>query len=519
MIRFDPPGGVRWIARTLEESGYETWAVGGAVRDALAGRPSKDWDLTTRATPAEMRRIFPRTIPIGVDHGTMGILDRSGTLFEVTTFRRDVETTGRHATVVFAESLDEDLARRDFTINAVAWHPLRARLHDPFEGARDMESRILRTVGVPADRFAEDYLRVLRALRFAGVFRLEVEGETWRALVAAVPELGILSPERVRDEMEKVLGAAAPPSAALSLYAASGALRALYPELAALIGLRNDRGPVGAWSRTLRTVDLISRSHCAIRWAALLNEVGLPVPGGQVGERGGSRATLRAITLLERLRSSNARIREVAEIVAGMSDPPRDDAADAELRRWVARTGRGAVPGCLRIWGALARGEALTGGGGTVSQALRRARRIRAILKSGAPLEVGDVALNGRDLIRIGYRPGPYFGEVLDFLLGRVLDEPELNERDRLLPLAEHWLEERGFHPGGRGSRGSGRESGDSIDGAEDGQSSGAEDGQSSGAEDGQSSGAEGARDSGPEGARGSGDERGPDPEADEEPR
>ena len=170
--RPDAPPAATWIVRTLEEAGHETWAVGGAVRDVLLGRPAGDWDLTTHARPTDVRRIFRRTIPIGVEHGTVGVLARDGTMYEVTTFRKDVQTDGRHAVVEFASTLDEDLARRDFTINAIAWHPLREELRDPFGGAVDLGHGVLRTVGAPEERFREDYLRVLRALRFAGRFGL-----------------------------------------------------------------------------------------------------------------------------------------------------------------------------------------------------------------------------------------------------------------------------------------------------------------------------------------------------------
>ena len=143
-----------------------------------------------------MRSIFRRTVPIGIEHGTVGVL-KNGTLYEVTTFRRDVETDGRHAVVVFADTLEEDLSRRDFTINAVAWHPLREVLADPFGGVADMERRVLRTVGEPAERFREDYLRILRALRFAGIFALDIESRTWEALTAMTPHLTKLSAERI----------------------------------------------------------------------------------------------------------------------------------------------------------------------------------------------------------------------------------------------------------------------------------------------------------------------------------
>jgi tRNA nucleotidyltransferase (CCA-adding enzyme) len=196
--RVDAPAAVGWIARTLENAGFETWAVGGAVRDVLLGKDSDDWDLATRARPGDVRKLFRRTVPIGIEHGTVGVLAKDEVLYEVTTFRRDVITTGRHAVVEFSDRIEEDLARRDFTINAIAWHPLRDELLDPFDGAGDLHAHRLRTVGDPADRFSEDYLRVLRALRFAGRFQLEIDEATWTALTVATAQLDILSRERAR---------------------------------------------------------------------------------------------------------------------------------------------------------------------------------------------------------------------------------------------------------------------------------------------------------------------------------
>lgn len=444
------PGAVRWIARTLEEAGFETWAVGGAVRDALAGRPVGDWDLTTRATPPDMQRLFHRTIPVGIDHGTVGILSREGTLYEVTTFRRDVLTTGRHAVVAFAQTLDEDLSRRDFTINAVAWHPLREVLHDPFGGAGDMQGRLLRTVGDPAARFSEDYLRVLRALRFAGVFRLQIEAATWRALVGAVESLGILSPERMREEMDKILAKDETPSGALALYAASGALRALYPELDRMRGVKREGGD---WfSHTLRTLDLLSGSGISLKWVALLHGVGSPESFSDdppFPEIPGARTLLRSAALLVRLRSSNARIREVSELARAASLRLALDAPDAELRRWLAMADRSGLAPILRIWEAEARADELHGADRGSSNLHALSERLRAIALAGDPLVVGELAIGGKDLVRMGFRPGPHFGDVLDHLLELVLDDPTRNEPTFLMEEAQRWLRAHGIQTRG----------------------------------------------------------------------
>jgi len=435
------PPAVRWIVRTLEEAGFETWTVGGAVRDALLGGAPGDWDLTTAARPQQVRRLFRRTIPVGIEHGTVGVLARDGTLFEVTTFRRDVETHGRHAVVEFADTLDEDLARRDFTINAVAWHPVRHELRDPFEGAGDLRAGILRTVGVPEERFAEDYLRVLRALRFAGRFGMEVEGATWKALCAARGSLGQLSPERVRDELLKVLGGSREASRALSLLAASGVLAELFPELDALVGLRPAGDPVDLWTRTLLLVDALPPDAVSLRLGALLHALGVPglLPEGGGREALRRRGVLRTMGLLERLRFSNLRIQEVAALVEAVAFPPDPEAGEAGLRRWLARVGRGPVRGVCRIQAAGARVErALTGG--DPAPVAARIRSLRKELGSGAPLAVEELALGGSELKGMGLRPGPHFGQILRHLLERVLEAPELNRREVLEALTREWL-------------------------------------------------------------------------------
>ena len=454
MIRLDPPGAVRWITRTLEEAGYETWAVGGAVRDAMADRPSGDWDLTTRATPGDMRRLFRRTVPVGVDHGTVGVLARDGTMYEVTTFRRDVETTGRHAVVEFAQSLDEDLARRDFTINAVAWHPLNEELRDPYHGSRDMELRVLRTVGAPGERFAEDYLRVLRALRFAGTFGMRIHGDTWKALTGAVDRLGELSPERIREEMEKILTGAPDelPSRAVALYAASGCLARLYPELDATVGHPREGGGGDLFSHSLQVLDQVPPHRTSLRWAALLHGVGEPEAPSGAGEEGadaGERALLRTAAVLERYRSSNARIREVSELARWILRAPPVDGSDAELRRWLADVGRERLPGVFHLWAAAARADEARAEGWTRESAAVLIRRLRGLARSGVPLSVDELALDGRDLIRMGFKPGPTFGEVLRHLLELVLEDPARNDPELLAGEAR-----RRLAVGGRGEEG-----------------------------------------------------------------
>ncbi len=426
--RLRPPKAVREIAATLEQAGFETWCVGGAVRDALLGLGHLDWDLATSATPDQVRTLFRRTVPLGIEFGTVGVIDNANVAHEVTTFRRDVRTDGRHAVVEFGASLDEDLARRDYTINAIAFSPRTSALHDPFGGRADLARGVIRAVGAPAARMAEDRLRALRALRFAGRFGFEIEAETWRAIVESAPYLNRLSRERVRQEIEKVMAQVRRPSRSLLLWRRSGALAALIPGLA-------DRPDV-----VLHAAD----------W------IGSPEQTANVA-RASARETDRIATLfvglpphevrrvLRDLRFSNRLVDWVADLAASWetlrdavtsavaADPGPDDET---VRRWVARTGRTEWRSFQRVlhahWSAeRAFGRAVPGS--TRSAAVYR-RGLRIAYRD--PVSVSDLAIDGDDLRGLGVTPGPKLGALLASLLDVVLADPRLNDRAMLLDRA-----------------------------------------------------------------------------------
>ncbi|HEY3279514.1 MAG TPA: CCA tRNA nucleotidyltransferase [Gemmatimonadales bacterium] len=232
-----PPEALK-IAKTLEEAGYETWCVGGWIRDALLGLsspahnlPKAEIDLTTAAPPDVVRTLFKRTVPVGIEHGTVGVLDKDNRMHEVTTFRKDIKTDGRHAVVEFGVSLMDDLARRDFTINAIAYHPLKHEWRDPFKGEEDLGRKLIRAVGDPNWRFQEDYLRILRALRFSARFEFRIQARTLEAAKANAQGLAQLSAERVRDEWFKGIETAKKVSRLVALWRDVGAARIWLPEL------------------------------------------------------------------------------------------------------------------------------------------------------------------------------------------------------------------------------------------------------------------------------------------------
>ena len=415
------------IAGRLEGAGYSTWCVGGAVRDAILGHSHLDWDLATAATPEQVREIFGhrRTIPVGIEFGTVGVLDRDGILHEVTTFRRDVATDGRHATVAFGATIDEDLARRDLTINAIAYHPATGELRDPYGGLRDIEHRVVRAVGDPDARMQEDRLRALRALRFAGRLGFMLDPATWNAIVASAPHLTRLSAERVKQEIEKTLEQVARPAEAFRLWRECGALSVLVPQLA--------HTPAAAFD----ALDRLPQPRAggrpyrkALRLAAFF---------GNAGSKGATEAMIalrfsKADTNLVALltdRASRLGSAIEAAVHAGLPD-------DATIRRWVALTGRLNVPTVMRLLEA--GWEASRASGRQVGvpswRAVAGIYRRMAASAFRDPVEIADLAIDGDDLRRGGIPAGPALGKILQALLARVIDDPSLNTPGTLLAIA-----------------------------------------------------------------------------------
>ncbi len=391
--RLPIPEEVLRIARRLESAGFETWCVGGAVRDNLLGYESRDFDIATAATPAEIRKLFRRTIPVGLEHGTVAVLDRNSQPHEVTTFRRDVKTDGRHAVVEFGVSIEEDLARRDFTINAIAHHPLRYDWRDPFDGAADLAARTIRAVGDPTQRFREDYLRIMRALRFASRFGFRIEDLTWDAAKGNVVGLQYLSAERVREEWFKGIQGARKVSEFVEMWSRVGALRIWLEELA--------RKGETRWLDYLAVVDRFEQPDPVLITAYLSDD---------------------AATTLTRLRCSNAEIVRggmIAEFKGTMPDP----GSAVEVRRWMSKAGS-AVDDVLRIAVAEGRGEDLRAA-------------VENVRIAGAPLEIHDLAVRGDDLVEMGIPQGPEVGNILRALLDKVIEEPARNTKPLLLGIAQ----------------------------------------------------------------------------------
>jgi len=408
---------------------------------------NKDFDLATAARPEEVRRLFRRTVPVGIEHGTVAVLDRRRRPHEVTTFRRDVTTDGRHAVVAFGVSLEDDLARRDFTINAIAYHPLRHEWRDPFGGAHDLERRLLRAVGDPAQRFREDYLRILRLLRFAARFGFAIEPETWEAACRAAPGLGRLSAERVREEWFRGLRTAQRPSLLWQLWREVGALEAWLPELTHPAPL----GPAGTIESTGTSAGAdagaASQEPPAPPGAASVSPLapavtlsapaGPPAGAAPPGEESRALAALDRLpqdpvlmtsylsrdpeASLRRLKCSSAELARARRIGRFRDRWPRAITEPA-VRRWLAEVGP-AADDLVSLAVAEGWGEAL-------------AAMSRQVRRSGSPLTLADLAVTGEDLLAAGIPRGPAVGRTLRSLLERVLEDPTLNTKAQLLELA-----------------------------------------------------------------------------------
>lgn len=448
MNRLHPPPTVLEIAERFESAGYETWCVGGAIRDALLGHPHLDWDLATSATPAQVRTLFGgrQTIPVGVEFGTVGVLDRAGHMHEVTTFRRDVRTDGRHAVVEFGASLDEDLARRDFTINAIAYSPRTGELRDPFGGRADLEHGIVRAVGDPDQRMLEDRLRALRAIRFAARFGFALDPATRAAIERSAPFLGRLSPERVKQELDKTMEQVRCPSAALVMWHETGAFRSLIPQL--------DGVPRDA----LLVPDFLAQPGSPRR------------PARRVLRYAGLLASLTpsaATDVMTALRSSRHEIQVVAFLVdrwqalgAAMAAVLTSPApvADADVRRWAASISRVQIGAFMRVASAVWAARRHTNRESPPAASVDRLYRRLLASALRDPIDLGSLAIDGDDLRRAGIPPGPGLGTILSSLLDAVLDDPARNTSDWLLPEARRLYAAAGLAPHERArGRGTGR--------------------------------------------------------------
>jgi tRNA nucleotidyltransferase/poly(A) polymerase len=445
------PPAVLSVLRTLRGARKQAYLAGGAVRDLLRIAqgvllaPPQDFDVATDALPEEVQRLFPRTVPTGIAHGTVTVLADETHKVEVTTFRGEGPYLDgrRPSSVTFLGDIDGDLARRDFTVNAMAWDPLSGELRDPFGGAADLRCCLLRAVGDPLQRFREDGLRPMRAVRFACTLRLALDRRTQRAIPEALDVFARIAWERIREELTKLLVRGDPPSRGLRLLRRTGLLARIAPELLEGVGFeQNAYHAFDVFRHTLRAVDF-APPDLTVRLAALLHDVAKP-RSAQPPEPKGDHTFYKhefageelAKEILLRLRYPTREVDRVALLVREHNWYYRPEWNDATVRRTIARIGPEALPD---LW-ALRRAD-LRARGRLVEEGLANQQeleaRFDAELRRASALEVKDLAIGGDDVMALlALPPGPRVGKILTELLDRVLDDPQLNTREALLRLA-----------------------------------------------------------------------------------
>ena len=430
------------VLSALEAEGFTAWCVGGCVRDSLLGRAPQDWDVTTAARPEQVLSVFgDRAVPTGLPHGTVTVKTAGGAV-EVTTFRRDgtYRDHRRPQSVVFTDSLEEDLRRRDFTVNAMALN-LRGELADPLGGQRDLERKLLRCVGEPDRRFREDALRILRGVRFAAALGFALEPETDRSLRANRALLAEIAPERIWAELKGLLTA---PAAAEALRAYPEIIGVFWSEVLEMVGFpqRNRHHCYDVWEHTLHALEAVP-PELELRLTMLLHDIGKPgcctIDETGCGHFKGhpARSAAMAEEMLRRLRADNATRETVVRLVAWHDrNIPRTRPGVAEALR---QLGERDLRRLLRIKRAdnLAQDPAYR----AMQAEIEKAEKILdQLLTEGACVSLDQLAVRGGDLVELGFS-GPAVGETLEVLLEAVIQEQVPNDRTALLEYARRMLE------------------------------------------------------------------------------
>lgn len=434
------PNDVKTVLDTLKNNGYESYIVGGSIRDSQIGTSlPKDYDVTTNALPEEIIKLFDKTIPTGIEHGTVTVMV-NGEGYEVTTYRIDGEylDNRRPDVVTFVSNLKEDLARRDFTVNALAFNEEKG-LIDYFGGIEDLNNKIIRAVGEPNKRFQEDALRMLRAIRFSAKLDFNIEQKTLEAIKTNCHLILSVSNERIRDELCKIL-ISDNPTKGLRLLEETKLLEFILPELQAAIGF-NQQSP--HHNKDIFEHILAVVNNCPpelnLRVAGLLHDIAKPecftVDKEGIGHfyYHDKKGAILSEQILRRLKFDNQSISEIGILVKEHMNVLKKP-KDASVKRLINRVGRELVYDLF----ALQRADAL----GSASPKIRLEEidrveeKTKAILDSKVPLSIKELAVNGSDLIReFSLKSGKEIGEMLKFLLDKVLDNPQLNNKEKLLSI------------------------------------------------------------------------------------
>ncbi|MCR4790525.1 MAG: HD domain-containing protein [Treponemataceae bacterium] len=434
----------------FSKNGFKAYLVGGAVRDYLLGKEISDWDLTTNARPEEVSKIFHKVIPTGINHGTVTVLFMKESI-EVTTFRTESDySDGRHPDKVeYCGNIEEDLSRRDFTINAIAASLEDGSIVDPFDGQTDLKNRIIRTVGKAEDRFNEDGLRPVRAIRFAAKLNFKIEEETYRAIPKCLNKTKGISLERFRDEFCKLM-TSEKPSVGLKLMEESGIMQIFLPELAQCRNVEQkdyrQYHVFDVLDHLIYACDGAPKDNLNLRIAALLHDIGKPQAKKDIDENGKIKHTFLghekfsseiSRKILTRLKFPNSQIDYICHLVEMHMFNYESSWSDAAVRRFIVKAGKECIPDLFDLRMADMFGKnnerTQTADGRWNEKLLEFKERIDRNLEENIALSLKSLAVNGKDLIEAGIQPGKKMGMILEQLFQYVLEEPERNEKKQLL--------------------------------------------------------------------------------------
>ena len=433
------PADVEKVTSRLLDAGYDAYVVGGSVRDALRGVDPHDWDVTTDATPEEIQKVFKRSL-YNNRFGTVVVTSGAHEV-EVTTYRVEADYSDhrRPDAVTFTASLQEDLARRDFTMNAMAWRPARAgkpgELIDPFGGKNDLDARLLRAVGDPGERFAEDALRMLRAVRFATLLNMTIDPATSEAISECAPLARSLSGERIQQEIVKILGAPRP-SVGFRMLSDLGVLAVICPELENCKTTPQDKAIAqNVFDHSIATCDATPADDLVLRLAGLLHDIGKPATFADghfhqhefVGEA-------KAREILRRWRFDKETIAQVTHLIRNHMFWYQQEWSGSAVRRFVRKVGLENIPGLF----ALRRADNIGSGARSPRMYALDAlwERVQEEIRAASAFSLKDLAIDGNDVMReLAIPPSPRVGDVLDELFERVTEDPRLNTREGLLAL------------------------------------------------------------------------------------
>ena len=430
------PKKVKYIIDTLMDKGYEAYAVGGCVRDSLLGRTPQDWDITTSAEPEQVKELFRHTIDTGIQHGTVTVMiDHEG--FEVTTYRIDGEyEDARHPKeVLFTANLLEDLKRRDFTINAMAYNEQNG-IVDAFDGIGDLDRGVIRCVGKAQERFTEDALRMLRAIRFAAQLGFKIEAETRDAIAELAENIAKVSAERIQVELVKLLVSSHPEE--LKVAYETGLTRVFFPEFDVMMETpqQNPHHSYNVGEHTIVSLQEVPADK-VLRLTMLLHDVAKPVCRS-TDEKGidhfyghQDKGCEMARAILRRLKFDNDTTDRVCRLVRWHDDNP--EISERNMRRAISRIGVEQYPALFAVKRADTMAQSAYGRDEKLAYIAEYERMYQEILDKQQCLTIKDLAVDGKDLIQAGMKPGKEFGEVLKKFLEIVLEEPEKNTKEALL--------------------------------------------------------------------------------------